>query len=56
MDASYDKEESFSKDEDLELELVEIVALKMGTLSLWVVGKFKAIAKAVGDRISFCVY
>ena len=33
MDASYDKEESFYKDEDLELELVEKVALKMGTLS-----------------------
>ena len=32
------------------------VALKIGTLSLWEVDKFKAIAKAVGDRISFCVY
>lgn len=31
MDASYDKEESFYKDEDL--ELVEKVALKMGTLA-----------------------
>jgi len=33
LDASYDKEESFYKDEDLELELVEKVALKMGTLA-----------------------
>lgn len=27
----------------------------MGTLSLWVLGKLKAIAKTVGNRISFNV-
>jgi len=39
----------------LELKLFEKVALKMAFF-LWEVGKFQAIAKGVGDRISFCVY
>lgn len=60
LDASYDKEESFSKDEDLESPRAKAFwesSFEDGhSFFLWEVGKFQAIAKGVGDRISFCVY